>query len=63
VLATAKARGFAGPSAAEWAAARAAGGSPLRVDDRGDLQHEVADLIDAYAPSEHERAERYRLTP
>jgi hypothetical protein len=35
----------------------------LRVDDRGDLQHPVADLIDAYAPSEHERAESYRLTP
>ena len=63
VLATAKARGFAGPSAAEWAAARTAGGSPSRVDDRGDLQHQAADLIDAYAPSEHERAERYRLIP
>jgi len=63
VLATAKARGFAGPSATAWTAARTAGGSPLRVDDRGDLQHQVADLIDAYAPSEHERAERYRLTP
>jgi hypothetical protein len=63
VLATANARGFAGPSAAEWAAARTAGGFALHVDDRGDLQHQVADLIDAYAPSEHERAETYRLTP
>lgn len=63
VLAAAKARGFTAPSATEWAAARKAGGSPVRVDDRGDLQHQAADLIDAYAPSEHERAERYRLTP
>ena len=63
VLATAKARGFAAPSPAEWAAARTAGGSAVRLDDRGDLQHQAADLIDTYAPSEHERAERYRLTP
>jgi hypothetical protein len=63
VLAAAKSRGFQAPSAAEWAAARTAGGPPVQLDDRGDVQHQAADLIDAYAPSEHERAERYRLTP
>jgi hypothetical protein len=63
VLAAAKARGFAPPTPAEWVAARKAGGAPVHVADRGDLQHQAADLIDAYAPSEHERAERYRLTP
>jgi hypothetical protein len=63
VLAAATARGFAAPSAAEWAAARKTGGPPVHLDDRGDIQHQAADLIDAYAPSEHERAEQYRLTP
>jgi hypothetical protein len=63
VLATARARGFAAPSASEWAAARQLGGAELRLDSRGALQHVAADLLDAYSPSEHERAEQYRLTP
>ncbi len=63
VLATATARGFAAPSPTEWASARTAGGAEVHLRDRGALQHQAADLIDAYAPDEHERAERYRLTP
>jgi hypothetical protein len=63
VLATAKAHGFVAASGAVWSAARAAGGPELHLEDRGAVQHVVADLIDTYAPSEHERAETYRLTP
>ena len=63
VLATATSRGFTGPSATVWAAARAAGGPDVHFANRGGVQHQAADLIDTYAPSEHERAESYRLTP
>jgi hypothetical protein len=63
VLATATARGFEAPSANEWADARRVGGEEVHLADRGAIQHQAADLIDQYAPSEHERAETYRLTP
>jgi hypothetical protein len=63
VLAAASAKGIAPRPTSEWTEARKKGGAVVSLGDRGDVDHQAADLIDAYAPSEHERAETYRLTP
>jgi len=59
-LAAAAGQGAAPFSAEVVAAARAAGGERARWRDSVALFRAVADLIDAYAPDEHELAEIYR---
>jgi hypothetical protein len=62
-LEAARAIGIVPFSASTVDAAFALGGEPLAVAGSEEVYRAIADLIDAYSPTETERAEIYRMTP